>query len=308
MLPIVDVGDASQQFIEQLGTKPKFWYRDSDNRLTLCKIVRPNTGEDWSEVVAAEIADRIGLPHAGYTLATYRGSRAVITPSFVPGMGSLVVGSELLSLAYPEYDSRVARFKQTAHTVSRVLAVLDNSEPQLPCGWQPPEGITTALQVFIGYLALDALIGNTDRHHENWGLVAIWDRSTTGITFHLAPTFDHASSLGCHATESEKSARLHTANLNYSPRAYAKRARSGLFQSDESTRPLLTKEAFARAAEFDPEAARHWLRAIDCIPLEEIDVVLGQVHPDRISGLSRRFALEVIRANKEDLNETQKNL
>jgi len=41
---------------------------------------------------------------------------------------------------------------------------------------------------------LDAVIGNTDRHHENWGiLLRRTKRRWMGM---LAPTFDHASSLG----------------------------------------------------------------------------------------------------------------
>jgi serine/threonine protein kinase HipA of HipAB toxin-antitoxin module len=50
--------------------------------------------------------------------------------------------------------------------------------------------------VFLGYLMLDAWIANLDRHHENWGLVL-----TKDITGHLAPSYDHASSLaGCGKT------------------------------------------------------------------------------------------------------------
>ena len=44
------------------------------------------------------------------------------------------------------------------------------------------------------YLLLDAVIGNVDRHHENWGILGKdVDGSVKG---RLAPTFDHASSLG----------------------------------------------------------------------------------------------------------------
>ena len=48
--------------------------------------------------------------------------------------------------------------------------------------------------MFADYLVLDALIGNTDRHHENWGLLMkqVGDH-LQGI---LAPTFDHVSALG----------------------------------------------------------------------------------------------------------------
>lgn len=40
---------------------------------------------------------------------------------------------------------------------------------------------------------LDALVANLDRHHENWGIVV--DPSGL-LPTELAPTFDHASSLG----------------------------------------------------------------------------------------------------------------
>ena len=31
------------------------------------------------------------------------------------------------------------------------------------------DGIESALEVFVGYVMLDAWISNQDRHHENWG-------------------------------------------------------------------------------------------------------------------------------------------
>jgi hypothetical protein len=39
----------------------------------------------------------------------------------------------------------------------------------------PPDGITTAIDTFVGYLLLDAWIGNGDRHHENWRFIATVD-------------------------------------------------------------------------------------------------------------------------------------
>jgi serine/threonine protein kinase HipA of HipAB toxin-antitoxin module len=49
----------------------------------------------------------------------------------------------------------------------------------------------SAFAQFTGYLVLDALIGHTDRHEENWGVI----EGITGAK-RLAPSFDHASSLG----------------------------------------------------------------------------------------------------------------
>jgi len=41
---------------------------------------------------------------------------------------------------------------------------------------------------------LDAVIGNTDRHHENWGILL--KQNENQWIGSVAPTFDHASSLG----------------------------------------------------------------------------------------------------------------
>lgn len=52
-----------------------------------------------------------------------------------------------------------------------MLSSIESSQVQLPPDWTAPEGIETAQDLFIGYILLDALIGNGDRHHENWGFV-----------------------------------------------------------------------------------------------------------------------------------------
>jgi len=43
-------------------------------------------------------------------------------------------------------------------------------------------------------LAFDALIGNTDRHHDNWGILLT--QSTDGIIASLSPAFDNGTSMG----------------------------------------------------------------------------------------------------------------
>ena len=44
------------------------------------------------------------------------------------------------------------------------------------------------------YIVLDALIGNTDRHHENWALLR--KKINNKWSGQTSPSFDHASSLG----------------------------------------------------------------------------------------------------------------
>ena len=75
----------------------------------------------------------------------------------------------------------------------------------------------SAWEVFVGYLVLDALIGNTDRHEENWAVIV----SESGR--YLAPTFDHASSLGFLLSDPQRLERMSSKDRNYPPEAFAER-------------------------------------------------------------------------------------
>ena len=96
----------------------------------------------------------------------------------------------------------------------------------------------------------DALIGNTDRHHENWGLIVGPGRE--GSEKRLAPTFDHASSLGRNESDQRMLRRMNTTDPQFSVAAYATRARSALYRSPRETRPLTTLDAFSQACRLFP--------------------------------------------------------
>ena len=302
--PILNLNDAPRESIEQLGTKQKYWTTLPDLGRCLCKVPRPGSGEDWSEVVAAQIADKIGLPHARYILGDYHGDPLVVTPSFAQNPGStLVLGNTLLMQIDQTYNVGAVRFHQSTHTIDRVIRLLGLDVIMPPRDSPQVEVVQTAAGVFLGYLALDALIGNTDRHHENWGLVIGPENEQAVIR--LAPTFDHASSLGCHETDANRERRLCSPDPNFDCAAYAGRARSAFYLEPTDSRPLTTNAAFAEAAKRHPEAARYWIDAILRISREEFDILLGEVPPHRLSNISRRFALEVLMSNHRKLSEVR---
>src|SRR5437879_11178536 len=133
MFPITTLPEDAPDLLEQLGTKEKFWFRRAGARY-LFKLVRQETGEDWSEKVASEIAALLGLPHARYAFGGWKSLRGVETPSFVPEAGRLVHGNELIGKVVPEYPgTRCFRVRQ--HTVKLVLAVLSGNAPSPPIAW-----------------------------------------------------------------------------------------------------------------------------------------------------------------------------
>lgn len=199
----IDVKDKTQ--IEQMGTKPKFWFvKIEDNKHWLFKYNRPNTGEDWSEKITSEIAELIGLPHAIVELAEYEDKRGIITKDFTERKtkGVLVHGNEILTAIDSDYPARRFR-KVSQHSIDKIIEVLSDEFIQLPSGYPFSSNIDNAIDLFLGHLLLDALVGNTDRHHENWGVLV--RREDSGkLCIELAPTFDHASSLGRELEETRR--------------------------------------------------------------------------------------------------------
>ena len=271
-----------------MGSKAKFWYHTSDAEKWLFKRCREKTGEDWAEKIAAEVAELLELPHARVELAEADGERGCVCLDFA-GHSDLIHGNELLwqwDQTYP----KTQMYRVSAHTIENVLQVLKNPSIAPPAG--TAQGMTAAL-IFAGYLALDALIGNGDRHHENWGLL----RSGSRVT--LAPTYDHASSLGREfGDDKPRSEWMRKAG---GVADYARRARSALYGSPSERRPLSTHAAFHAAAKQIPNARETWVQRIERLSDDALRQIIQKVPSRRITPTASEFALELMRENRRAL-------
>jgi hypothetical protein len=298
---IYRVPDDAPTKVEAMGTKQKFWF-SRDGSPWLFKTTRPGHGEHWAEVVAAALAEKLGLPHASYELASWRDLTGVVTPRFMPKEFELVHGNELLAEQDPAYPREGARYVRTRqHTIGAARAVVGAQDVGLPVGWSAPPGIENPADVFGGYLLLDAWIGNTDRHHENWALVV---KVSEGKR-HLAPTFDHASSLGAHETDQHRSGRLASTDPGYGVEAYVHRprARSALYLNAGDARPLGLIEAFVAWSE--RANAKPWLDALDSVREDEIRQLMARLPGSEISGPGGAFAQAILEANKRRILESR---
>jgi hypothetical protein len=166
---IFEIPLESPESEEAMGTKEKFWFRHEKLGLCLYKKARQNTGEDWSEKIVSELCKLIKLPHAEYELAIFNNEKGTISPSFLPENGSLIPGNEILAKIFLDYPQDIKDLSQ--HTLNNIFRVFNNSSVDLSRDWILLEGIESAIDTFIGYLLLDAWIGNSDRHHENWAFI-----------------------------------------------------------------------------------------------------------------------------------------
>jgi hypothetical protein len=289
---IIPLADNAPELPEQLGTKTKYWLH-IDDRQYLFKIGRPNTGENWAEKVACELCTLLGLPHAHYELAVWKQQKGVLSENIVPPDGRLVPGNELLSEIHTTYPAS-QRYQVKDHTLGRILSLLNRPEILLPLNWTPPgDAIQNAADVFAGYLLLDAWIANQDRHHENWGIIHF-------DTIHLAPTYDHAASLGQNEADARRKQRLtihDQGHINH----YVQKARSAIYLRKSDQKPLSTVEVFKRAAARRPEAAKLWQQRLGDITKTQCLSIFERIPDSEISATAIEFAMTLLELNKQRL-------
>lgn len=196
---------------------------------------------------------------------------------------SLIHGNELLAeIGISGSDSR----DRTGYTVAAVKDSLSGIEPP------SEQSILTAWECWTGFLVLDALIGNTDRHQENWAVISTdVNRETGRPTRRLAPSFDHASSLGFLLSDEERTLRLHSGDRNRTAAAFATRARSRF-----DGRPHPCPVALAALEMCSQRVTDHFTERVTA--LESIEPILERIPEHRASAVAREFAEALFTVNR----------
>ena len=297
---IYNVSDAlSSGAVEYLGSKRKGWFtykfKGKDTRI-LFKQGRSGSGENWAEKVAAELARLLGLPHAIYELAYLsKDDPCVISPNFLEAGEELKLGNELI-----EGFDKDQRFKNTKHTLDAILNAMHQNSVQLPQTLKQNPAITKANDLIIGYLCLDAWIGNTDRHAENWGIIIKNNKINV-----LAPTFDHASSLGRNEPDARRTERLTTKDTGRNVQKYVHGAMVPVY--DQGGHQLNTISLIKECRKYDPHVTDHWIEKIIQITNEDqkIKEVLSRMPEEFISEPAKAFAMAILQESTGQLRRLQ---
>ena len=270
--------------VEGTGYLRKFWVEHPQLGLSLIKL-EEDTAPAWSEKVSYEIATRLKLPAASYEIGELVGwseyadkTKIMISPNFKRTDTRYIQGAELL-FVQTNTDAR--------YSVAAVIETLATNEVQLPNDYQAPNGIEDGADLFVGYLLLDSLIANNDRHGGNWEI----GLDSRGIKT-LAPLYDNGASF---ATTFGS-----IVYDNYTVEQYMNRDLSafGEFQA----------ETFKQAAELRPEATKAWLRQLLQIPQQQLEDIFAQIPEERITPEAKRFALNLLNYNRTELLRFQEEL
>ena len=288
--PILEVRGDWQPAPEPMGSKRKFWFRSdaAGGRDRLFKYPRPGTGEHWAEKIAAEVAAALGIRHARVELAEFQGCRGSATESFARRGRELHHGNDLLEGVVYGYDAQ-KRFGQSSHTLGNIWTAMDYALVH-------PGAARRAKTIIADYLVLDAIIGNTDRHHENWGLLR--RRTARGWHAMVAPSFDHASSMGRELQNTRRERLLAGRRVG----SYVERGRGAIYWEEDGP-PISPLELVRRSVDnhggyFSSALAR--LRRLDAAT---IGAIVNRIPDDWMSAPARTFAVALLCYNLNELQD-----
>lgn len=298
--PIIELLPDQVEAVEWMGTKDKFWVSlPNDDEKWLFKYARVNdgtpTGEHWAEKIGAEVADLMGLPHSLVELARFNGRPGSLSRRFaelsLPGT-ALAHGNVLLAAWVWNYDPR-KRFGQKDHTLTNILRVVDKM-------FIDPDDRDLALQHLMGYLVLDGLILNTDRHHENWALIRYTSSTGTEQGHRMAPTFDHASSLGRNVTPKQLQA---WGTRHADVARYARNAPGAIYATNTDTHGLNPIELVRLALRVKSEAMRPWLHRLHNLDPEALAAIVHKVPPGSMGPAQQAFTSALLKHTLSTLQQ-----
>ena len=138
----------------------------------------------WAEVVAYRIGCSLGIevpPAFAAWNSKTKTCAALIEWFYVDGQEAFMWGGDFLQAIRPGYD--LDRGNQ--HNLQDIKDLMRRMilSKVFKTDWR---------QWWVDALLFDALIGNTDRHQDNWGFVI----QTNGLSLRLSPLFDNGTSLG----------------------------------------------------------------------------------------------------------------
>ena len=278
---------------EAMGSKDKFWFRGDDGPEWLFKFPQANTGQHWSEKIAAEVADQLDILHARVELALFLEVRGSATESFARDGRELVHGNQIMAGSVLDYDPG-KQFRQSDHTLENILLSLERI-------FLSADARKRAKEQLADYLVLDALVGNTDRHHENWGVLR--KRTESGWQGMMAPTFDHASSLGRELVDDSAGKCRRRLLADGRLAQYAEKASGAIFWQTSDKHGVSPLDLIRRVTDLHPALFGSALKRLTNLDRATLQEIVRRGPTDWMSELARDFAVELMCYTLEQLRK-----
>jgi hypothetical protein len=183
------------------GSRPRLTLTHKDNNQKFFfKTYTHNPREVWAECLASHLAELVGIEAQAVTIkiapsrlvTAMKSHYSSVLPKDWKPVGTLARN------IFPK-NIDITYGSAIAETPSQPLT-LEQIEEKISNKYYAPEDL---LQAFADMVVFDTLIGNMDRHHENWGICEdkkykqqlLLDKKQLIPLRRFTPLFDHGSSL-----------------------------------------------------------------------------------------------------------------
>ena len=270
--------------------------RSGGELATVCESFDPTIWYDyWYEFgefpsetgfLDADEIDKI-TPSLSY-LSKFRELLQDLGPIFWPG-------SMVLASAIQQYDPETTEIGYALHSVKNIRRAIDDLQRRSSI--EESARSDALLSKLYSYFLLDGLIGNTDRHHDNWMLKY---EGRTGIAeLSVAPSFDHGSSLGREL--SDKSRLYKIRNHEVLDYLHSPRPTRRLFWDQN---PLPNRSPLAIAGllvQREPYLTRRVLENIGDVRESDFRTIVDRIPIEFMSDPAKEFAYQVLVASRGEL-------
>lgn len=183
-------------FAEGSGRSEKIWLQSPCGEIGLFKFPKTDpstlvdTTEHISEHIAHQIGNIIGIETARIDIGTYHGRIGCMSYLLNEQKEQIIEGALFISQIHPDYDMEqmVEKVSGRYYCIDHLLEV--SEAPVIVNKW-------------IEMMLFDFIIGNTDRHQNNWAMLIHFEHSSIGNSaqIRVCPLYDNGSSLCCYINE-----------------------------------------------------------------------------------------------------------
>lgn len=202
-----------------------------------------------------------------------------------PIVPRLVSGADIMKRSIKGYDEKTGR-QHNVRTNLETARVFKAPDYEVYWG-----------TIFV----FDALIGNTDRHPENWGFLAKFAQPGTIYDFAFAPSFDHGTSLGYETAEQNLAKAIEDRRIE----SYILRGRHHIRWEMDDEYPAAHVGLCKRYRESYPNAAPA-MRQVVAFRMEDLSAIVNsfvefKLPAGNLSQGRADYILELVRRRKKAL-------
>ena len=196
-IEIIDYSDwfPYEGFAEGSGRSEKLWLQSATGEIGLFKFpkIDPETLEITTEYVSEHLAHQIGnileIETARVEIGTYNSRIGCMSYLINKPDEAIIEGDAFITGKHPDYDLNLMQETSTGkyYCIDHLIEISD--EPIVIDSW-------------IHMILFDFLIGNADRHQNNWAMLVKYDSTDKpSLSGRFCPLYDNGSSLCCYINE-----------------------------------------------------------------------------------------------------------